>query len=64
MGWGNWFRDGKDQLKEKTVRTSEGRETHWLRSVGGSKENHTHVVVKEKDNGHTSAHGNGPKNER
>ena len=64
MGWRSWFRDKGDDVKEKTVRTSEGKETHWLRSKDGDKENHSHVVVKEKDSGHKSAHGNGPKNER
>lgn len=64
MSWGSWFKDGTDEVKEKVVKTSEAKETHYLRSVGGDKQNHTHVVIKEKDNGHTSAHGNGPKNER
>lgn len=64
MSWGSWFKDGSDEVKEKIVEKPEARETHWLRSVDDDKQNHTHVVMVEKENGHTSAHCNGPKNER
>ena len=64
MGWGKWFRDGSESVKEKTEKTRHGTEKHTLRSTGGSKSNHSHVIVKEKASGGKTAHGAGPKHNR
>jgi hypothetical protein len=55
MSWGNWFKDKGEHVKEKTVKTTEGRETHWLRSVGGDKQNHTRGSQRKRQWTHISS---------
>ena len=50
MAWGKWTKDGKDHVKEKTVRTSEGKEHHTLRSKGAT----VKITATSSSNGKTT----------
>ena len=66
MGWSSWFSDGSGE-KVSTKTESDGRggsRTHFLRSTGGSKSNHSHTVVHNKSSGQKSAHHNPAKSRR
>lgn len=65
MGFGKWFSDGGEKVSTKTERSGNRVTQHTLRSTGGDKSNHTHVVTHTNTStGRTTAHGNGPKKER
>lgn len=65
MGFGKWFSDGGSKITTKTERSGSRVPQHTLRSVGGNKSNHTHVVVhKNTSTGRSTAHGAGPKHKR
>lgn len=58
MGFGKWFSDGGSKITTKTERSGSRVPQHTLRSVGGNKSNHTHVVVhKNTSTGRSTAHG-------
>ncbi len=66
MGWFNWSGPKGNQTKTKVERTSDGgSKTHYLGEKGGSKKNHTHVVVHKNSSGKTTiAEGNPHKDKR
>jgi hypothetical protein len=65
MGWSKWFSSGGSKVSTKTESSGNRVSTHTLRSVGGSKSNHTHVVTHTNTStGRTTAHGAGPKSKR
>lgn len=65
MGFGKWFSHGGSKVSTKTERSGNRVSEHTIRSVGGDKSNHTHVVTHTNTKtGRTTAHGAGPKNKR
>ena len=65
MGWGKWFSHAGDKIVTKTEKSGSRTSKHTLRSAGGSKQNHTHVVTHTSaKTGRKTAHGAGPKNKR
>ncbi len=49
MGWGDWLKgSGGSESKTKTERSGGTKTTHHLNTKGGSRQNHTHVIVREK----------------
>ena len=66
MGWSGWSKDslGPGEVNTKESVTSDGtRESHTMRTADnaktGSRDDHSHVVVRETSDGTTSAHGHG-----
>ncbi len=57
MGWGSWFKNSDGTSSSTKTRSSGGvKETHHLvTDKGGSKRNHSHVIVRESG-GRKSAH--------
>jgi hypothetical protein len=63
MGWLSWSKNPGSKGGEgtsKSVPASKSRsgnaETHHLNSAGGSKQDHSHVIVQHKGSGRSSAH--------
>jgi hypothetical protein len=58
MAWSDWIKnDNGSESKVKVEKDSSGEtRTHFLNSGGGSRENHTHVIVREHKDGGKSAH--------
>lgn len=58
MPWKNWVsNENGSESRVKVERESDGGSTtHFLNTGGGSRENHTHVVVKEDKDGGKVAH--------
>lgn len=61
-GWSGWAKND-DGSSSNTKVDNEGN-THHLCDKGGSKENHSHVVVKETSGGGKVAHCNTHKDKR
>jgi len=65
MGWSDWFSDSSGgKVSEKVSTDSHGNtKTEYLRTEdnakSGSKNDHSHVVVRESANGSKSASGHG-----
>lgn len=59
MGWSDWFKDSNgDSVKEKTSSSGNRTTTEWLRSTGGSKNDHQHIAVHRDSSGRAkSANG-------
>lgn len=66
MGWSSWFGSKGNQTSTKTEKTKDGgSKTHFLGEKGGSKKNHTHVIVHKDSSGKSFfAQGNPRKDKR
>jgi hypothetical protein len=66
MGWTGWTQNDNGSVSnEKVTEYSDGSsKTEYLNTTGGSKENHTHVIITEKSDGTKSAHCVPHKNNR
>jgi hypothetical protein len=63
MSWSDWCKDSSGgKVSEKVEKSSDGsKDTHYIRTSddtrSGSKDNHSHVMVREKADGSSTAHG-------
>ncbi len=65
MGWSKWFSHSGDKVSTKSERSGNRSSEHTLRSSGGSKRNHSHVVTHTNTStGRKTAHGAPPKDKR
>ena len=57
MGWLNWLKnDNGSESKVKVETESDGgTKTHYLSTEGGSRQDHTHIIVRESKDGSKSA---------
>lgn len=65
MGWSDWFKDSSGgEVTTKTTQESNGTtKTEWLRTSDnaktGSRDDHSHVVVRESADGRKTSSGHG-----
>ena len=66
MGWSPWQKDSTGNESRERVETKPdgSKETHTLRTDGGSRNDHRHIVVNERADGRKTAHGNTNKSKR